>query len=206
MDTPDNAATTTATAAVETVIAPVEKKFSQDEVNALIGQRLAEDRSRRAAPVAAAKPVEKSTGDTDLRAELEEMKLRNAFDKRAAKLDIPDSAAERLFRLYKVDRPEDPGAWFAETSKDFVLKGSNVNNNQNPNGTAAPMPAPASAPSAPSRVDSLTASGLPDIWNFSLEQLAARGSAGIREDFEKLVQVGNQRSGAPPLPRAVQKK
>lgn len=200
MDIEDaNATTTTAAAPVETVAAPpAEKMIPQSEVNALIGQRLAEDRKRREAPVQS-KPADR-VGDTDLRGELEEMKLRNAFDKRAAKLDISDGATERLFKLYKVDRPDDPSVWFAETSKEFGLKGPSMNPTT-PIQNMEPAKPAAVAPNAPSRVDQLTSGGLVDIYSMSDEQFRAMTPAAIRQAHESNIAAATHRSGAPPVPQ-----
>ncbi len=69
---------------------------------------------------------------------------------------------------------------------------------------AAPVAAPpvvAVAPNAPRGTESLTASGLPDIWNYTSEQVAARGPAGMRADFERILAAAHQQSGRPRQPQ-----
>ncbi len=194
-------------ATTEPVTAPAEvvKTFTQEQVNAFVQQRLSEDRSRRPAAVAPQEPVEKAT-KADLQSQIEEMKLRGAFDKRAGKFDLDDKASDRLFNLFKAERPEDPTAWFSETAAQFGLKGHNVNTNApTPGATAAPAP-PASAPSAPAKVDPMTSSGLVDNFNLSPQQFDQLGPAGLRTHFEKILSVGHQMQGAPRQPQMTPRK
>jgi len=175
--------------------------FSQEQVNAIVQQRLAEDRNRR--PKAPDSPPAKAS-KPDLEAQVERLTLRNAFDKRAAKFDLTDSASDRLFRLYETEKPEDPTAWFTETASQFGLKGPNMT--APPSSTtgdpATAVTPPASAPNAPVKVDPMTSGGLVDIFNLSAAQLQQLGPRGLRTHFEKALEVGNQLSGAPPRPQA----
>lgn len=190
--------------------APEARAFTQDQVNAIVQDRLAKDRAIRPAAQPAKpadRPADKST-DSDLRAELEEMKLRNAFDKRAAKFDISDSASERLFKLYKAERPEDTSAWFDVTATEFGLKAPTVSN-PNPGANSAntapaidPVKPPAAAPVAPTKVDPITSAGVVDIFNLSDAQVSQLGPAGLRAEYEKILKVGQQQMGAPPRPKA----
>jgi hypothetical protein len=203
-----NATTTTPPAAAETVTPPAEgpKTFTQDQLNAIVGQRLADDRARRSAkPEPKPAPAAPAT-NSDLTAQIEELQMRNAFDRRVAKLDVPDTTAETMFKLYKVDRPADPVVWFDEMAKAFSLKTPSANQPMNNTNGTAPIPAAASAPAAPNKVDPLTSAGLVDIWNLSPQQLDAMGPQGLREHFEKALQIGHQMSGAPPKPKPGQRK
>lgn len=214
---PDEVTTTTDTTTatqVETVSAPVApaaeaKTFTQDQLNAIVQERLAKDRAIRPAPQPV-KPPEKSADkspDSDLRAELAEMKLRNAFDKRAAKYDLSDSASERLFKLYKAETPEDTSAWFDVTATEFGLKAPTVSN-QTPGATSATsaptldhVKPPVAAPAAPTKVDPLTSAGVVDVFNLSEAQLHQLGPAGLRAEYEKILKVGQQQTGAPSRPK-----
>ncbi len=214
---PDDNTDTTAPAAIAAVdptvpvtVAPVPevKTFTQDQVNAFVQQRLAADRATRskveplkqeptkAAPVAA---------DSDVRAELEEMKLRNAFDKRMAKLDAPDATAERLFKLYRIENPEDPAAWFDVTAKEFGLKPPQITppvSATAATSNVAPTAAPtAAAPNAPARVDGTTNAGLVDLFSLTPAQIDQFGPSGLRKHFEEATSIGRQLSGAPTRPK-----
>lgn len=115
------------------------KTFDQEQVNRIVADRLAEDRTRRereqqqqAPRDSTKKPKSTDDGDTvaELRAKLDQMDLRNAFDKRAAKFDLSESMEGRLFKLFAADKPSDPAAWWADAIKDFGLKSSTATNNQ----------------------------------------------------------------------------
>lgn len=101
------------------------KLLTQEQVNKIVADRLAEDRARRpgsATPPPAPKPRDdEPLSLAKLKAENEALAMRMSFDKRAAKLGIDDDTADDLFELYKVQRPEDPSAWFEKKSKVFKL-------------------------------------------------------------------------------------
>lgn len=71
-------------------------------------------------------------------------------------------------------------------------------NGQQPQSTRA---APVTAPSAPSKVDPMTSHGLTDIFNLPESALQQLGPQGLRAEFEKILQVGRNMNGAPPLPK-----
>ena len=199
---PQVAASEPGTAPAETV-----KVFTQEQVNRIAADAREQGRSSAAQQrPPAQKPAEK-IAEPDLRAELDEMRLRSAFDKRAGKFDLDDKASDRLFNLFKTERPEDPSAWMTETAALFGLKGHNVNtsNQSNPGASATPVP-PASAPSAPAKVDAMTSSGLVDIFNLSADQVAQLGPSGLRTQFEKILSVGHQMQGAPQRPQMAPRK
>lgn len=137
------------------------------------------------------------------------MKQRNAFDKRAAKLSLDAEAEEKLFKLYRAENPQDPATWFDSTVKAFGLK-ANVSNPSQPN-TAAPtepVKPPAAAPSSsqPSVVNPITTGGLVDVYTLTPEQFAAMTPQQIREHHEKAVTAAQTRIGAPPIPKAAQRR
>lgn len=128
---------------------------------------------------------------------------------------ITPSQLTRMEEAYRAARPADVGAWSKAYAEDMGFKSiagapaaggatTNTNNSSTPNaGTQQP---PASAPLSPSRVDPVTAGGLVDIWNLSLEQVNQLGPDGIRAEHEKILAAANRKSGAPPLPKVLQKR
>jgi hypothetical protein len=196
-DTTDTIAPVAATAVVETPApaAPVEKVFTQDQVNAFVQQRLAADRAARSKVEPKAEPQKPTPApaDVDVHAELIEMKHRLAYEKRTAKLELEDSKSDALFKIYKAD-PQG----FDEAVALFGLK------NPTPAAPAAPTattteqrPAPAAAPSAPVANALPTANGLPDLFAMTPAQHQALGPAKVREALEAAWKIGNQMSGAP---------
>ncbi len=208
-ETTASVATTVETAAIPAAVqAEVAKTFSQEQVNAIVQQRLAADRATRSKPEPVKQePIKQADkpADSDLRAELDEMKLRNAFDKRIGKFDVSDQTAERLFKLYKVENPEDPAAWIGETAKEFGLKSpaQPFTQAQVATATIAPTPAPqtAAAPNAPVRVDGITNAGIPDLFQLTPAAMDQMGPAGMRAIFEQATSLGRQLSGAPNRPK-----
>ena len=205
-DKPNDTTTTASTTGDQPGTAPAEgKAFTQEQVNAIVSRRLQEDRASRAKP-AESKPTEptgSAATDTDLKAKVEELEMRNAFDKRAAKLGLTDDAEALMFKLYKADRPSDPAAWFESTGKAFGLKGTTT-------ATATPQdPAkpPAAAPSSsqPSAVTPVTTGGLVDIYTMTPEQFASMSPQQMREHHEKNLAAAQSRAGGPRLPRMLQK-
>lgn len=188
-----------------TAPAEVMRTFTQEQVNAFVSQRLAEDRQRRPAP-SSSKPVPAPVA-LDFQAQIEELQLRNAFDKRAAKLDLHDAAQERLFKLFKAERPEDPTAWFSETVDQFGLKSTNFNPSAPVTpGVSTPQLAPASAPNAPAKTDPVSSGALVNPQTLTLEKIAQLGTAGIREHHERALMESQQMAGAPPRPLIASRK
>jgi hypothetical protein len=185
------------------------RTFTQAEVDAIVKDRVA--RANKSAQPS--KPANAGGGDEQpltmkqLAAELAETKLRSAFEKRAAKLNLDDETADELFEVYKAKPPEDPAAWFEKKGKLFAPKSSTNDTTPAPSSTQATKEAqrPAAAPTAPAKVDTPTSGGLVDLWHLSLDQLNALGPEGTRREYEKALAVGGQRAGAPPLPRMPQK-
>lgn len=101
----------------------------QEQVNAIVAKRLAEDRARRnpppAAPAAAApapQPTQVALPDDgephmtpkQMRDALNELNLRSRFDKQALKRGVDDARAEDLFALFKMQKPANDTVWFDE--------------------------------------------------------------------------------------------
>lgn len=192
------------------------KTFSQEEVNRIAAAAREDGRksATKAQQQQAAPQPAPNAGSEDerlslrlLKAELDETKMRGAFDKRASKLGIDDDAAETLFALYKAQNPTDPGEWFERTSKLFGLGSKTTPPPQPPTGspTEGAKP-PLGAPRPPERVDPHTSGGLLDIWNLPLDQVTKMGPAGLRAEFEKHLAIAAQSSGAPPLPKVGPRK
>ncbi len=211
-DSTASAATIVETAAIAAPVVEVAKTFTQEQVNAFVQQRLAADRATRSKPEpapAAAQPTKPApAADSDVRAELEEMKQRNAFDKRIAKYDVPDETSERLFKLYKVEKPEDPTAWTAETAKQFGLR--SLTQPVTPTAiatattaTVAPTAAniTGAAPNPGARVDGTTNAGIQDLFQLTPAKMDELGPVGMRKIFEEATTLGRQLSGAPTRPK-----
>lgn len=137
------------------------KLFTQEEVNSLVGRARVEAREAAKKPATAPAPAPHSEEGAagggqlslkQLQAQLDDQKLRGAFDKRAAKLGIDDDAADDLFELYRVQRPDDLGTWLDGKVKRFGLK-PGTTNNPNPNPQLPPgtnvIPQPASSAQTP---------------------------------------------------------
>lgn len=106
----------------------------QEQVNAIVAKRLAEDRARRA-PTPAAAPTPAVTAQTttvavpddgeqhmtpkQMRDAFNEMQLRMRFERQATKRGVDDDATEDLFQLYKVQKPADDSAWFDQKAARF---------------------------------------------------------------------------------------
>jgi hypothetical protein len=77
-----------------------------------------------------------------------------------------------------------------------------------PQPVAQPQYPPTAAPpsAAGNRVNAVTSGGLVDFWHMDHHQLDELGGDGIRQAFEKHIEVGRRRSGAPQVPAVVRKK
>lgn len=132
------------------------KLFSQDEVNRIAAE--AREQGRKSAhkgqpvlavvpPAPAAQPSgQPPVGDDggrvtlrQLQEQLDEEKMRRAFDKRATRRGLSDEQADDLFESFKAQRPSDADAWFDKKSLlyGFGKPGS---------GSSTPPAAPPAAP------------------------------------------------------------
>lgn len=105
----------------------------QEQVNAIIAKRLAEDRARRAptpaAPAAAPAPQSTQVALPDdgeshmtpkqMRDAYNELQLRMRFDRHALRRGVDDDKIDDLFALFKVQKPADDGQWFDEKAARF---------------------------------------------------------------------------------------
>lgn len=105
--------------------------FTQEEMNRVAAE--AREQGRKSAirqqpgaptpPPVAPAPVNAPAPDDggrvtlkQLQEQLDEEKMRRAFDKRAARRNLTDEQSDDLFELYRVQRPADPDAWFDKKS------------------------------------------------------------------------------------------
>lgn len=227
---PENATSTdptapTETSAVSPTTAPAIAKVTftseqQEQVNAIVKQRLAEDRARRAkeSPAAASPAAQPSADDNErltmrqlaednrqIKALLDETKQRARFDKQASRRGIDDAAADDLFELFKVQKPSDETQWFEEKGARFGFTKPST-----PTAVTVATPSevkPATAaPNAAAKVETITTDGLPSILRMTEAQLTALGPQGVKAEFEKSMQIDRQNSGAPPRPKIAQRK
>jgi hypothetical protein len=146
----------------------------------------------------------------ELQAKYEESEARRVFDRHAIKLNLPDAASDKLFKLYRADAPSDATAWFTETVETFGFGKGNVNPNQNAgngNNGQTEQKQPPTAPNAPNKIETpLTQNGLVDIYRVTPEQFTQLTPQQIKEHHERAVAAGNAQAGAPPLPKVLQRK
>jgi hypothetical protein len=197
-------ATTTAASEPGTPPAGEPKKFTQEDVDRIVGERL--KRAEKRQPAAAATPVvDDASSDRvskkQLQSELDDLRTQMAFNEAASEHAIPKAARKDMLDLYRAQKPTDDAEWFASKVASFGLKGNAVTQPNTPVPKDTATPPAAAADRAPSKVDPLTSGGLVDIWNLSPAQIDQLGPSVLREHFEKALNVGNQRMGAPPKPR-----
>jgi hypothetical protein len=182
--------------------APAVKTFTQEEVNRIAANARAEGRAEKQAPAAKPAPESSTKTDVNVLAELQEMKQRLAFEKRTAKLELDDKKSDALFKVFQASSPEG----FEEVLSMVATKSPQPITT--PNGsTVDPAKTGAAAPTAPSGpVNPMQSGGLVDIFNLTAAQIDQLGPAGLREHYEKNLAVGQQRAGAPPRPRVLQRK
>ena len=185
-----------------TVVATEEKRFSQAEMDAVVGKRLAEDRAKRNAQ-SASKPATGTDGEDrvtikQLQARLDEQDLRARFDKRAARAGFSDEDADELFEVVRAKPPEDLGAWLERKAKVYGL-GTKPTTAQ-PTQPAAPA---AAATTAPRSVDPVNSGGIVDLWAMSPEALSKLKPHEVRTHFERIKSEHASAIGAPPKPKGM---
>jgi hypothetical protein len=205
------AASGTTTSTTQSTGANSAKLFTQEEVNTIVGERVARVKSEQqvqAAPPAA--QVSSSATKADLAAELAEMRRKAEFADHVADYSIPRERRGDLYDLFKAQNPSDPVQWFATKAPIFgatAASASTTTTSNNTNGANAAQvetkPPPAASTTAPARVDIPTNGGLVDILSLTPQQIDQLGPAGLREIHERNVTAGRQQHGAPSLPRAV---
>jgi hypothetical protein len=198
--------------------APAEgKAFTQEQVNEIVQQRLAEDRARRSngqQQQAAQKPGSQATPPAGMMPidEVERIIERNtAFERVTATANLTDAQRGRMLAALKQERPEDVATWSRQYLEDMGLgrQPATTTQTQTPNGNAAtPMSPPTAAPpsAAGNKVNPVTSGGLVDFWRMSPAELDQLGGQGLRQEYEKHLAVGKRLSGAPPVPQAMRRK
>ncbi len=200
-------------APVQPITPPVDKQFTQEDMNRLAAK--AREEGRRSAAKEReqqqVKPPETKVDDgekltlKELKAQLDETKRRADFEKKIRKYTLADEDADDFYDLYKMQNPSEPD-WFDKKAKLFV-KQPTVQPASPPPATAtataaadAPKPPPL-APSAPSGHGLPTQDGIVDIFSMSEDQRRAMTPMGIRKSLEAMVAIGNSQAGIPQRPK-----
>lgn len=138
------------------------------------------------APTPQPPPAVQATGDEgervtlrQLKEQLDEERMRRAFDKRAARRGLGDEVSEELFEIFKVQKPADPDEWFERKSTLFGFKAPGQS-------TAAPTAPTATEHKAPPATTATTAQA-----NISDRGPAASSNA---RDFEGIFDTDPLRS------------
>ncbi len=177
-----------------------ERRFTQSEVEGIVKERLARQR-----PVAAATPkAPEVTAETlslkSLAADNAELRLRIAFEKRAAKLGVPDEDSEDIFENYRNKPADARDAWLEQKAKRFMPTTTPPVTATTTAAATVTETKPVAAPNTPGRVNPLTAGGLVDVFALNDSELAQLGPQGLRTHFENLLTAGNRANGAPQRP------
>lgn len=129
------------------------KLFTQEEVSRIAAEareqgRKSATKTQPAMPASVPTPQTAAVDETErvtlkqLREQLEEVKMRGAFDKRASRRGLTDEVSDELFEIFKAQRPADPDAWFEKKSALFGFRPAS---GQSP---AAPTAQPATTATA----------------------------------------------------------
>ncbi len=207
----ENITDTTATVAAtidQPASPPAESKpapaFTQEDVNRIVAQRLADDRARRpaqapapkSAPTAPAAAPDLASELAAIKQQLADQATRLDFEKRTKGLDVDAAKSETLFKVFAAN----------PTAFDEVVQAFGIKPVTQPAAQAAPpttpeAPRPAMAPSAPAGNALPTQNGVIDLFSLTPEQLRSLGPQGVRGELEKLWKIGSQLSGAPARPK-----
>lgn len=210
--------TTTATTPGTPPAGGAPRTFTQEEVNAIVAERVARVKtSAPAAPAAqapAAPELATSTGTgDDVSARVGNMEFRALFHEQLADFHIPKANREDAMQLARAQlgpkpTPQAMQQWFETKGKIFGASTSATTDTTTTSPTnpanpvaAAPVPPSPAAASAPSKVDPLAAGGLVDITSLAPEQIESLGPQGLRQLHERNLAVARRQSGQPALPR-----
>jgi hypothetical protein len=187
---------------------PAAKTFTQEQLDAIVQERLARDRQARTqqqAPQApAAAPLDEAEmTPKQMREAFAEMKARDEFRDLADELGLAREGRADLFDLMKVQKPTDKRAWLEKKAPLFGGKAASTVSQTPPQDPPKP---PAAAPSAPSKVDPTDSNGLVNLFALSEQQVAAMSPAKVREHFDKILEYAHSQSGAPTVPRPSNRK
>lgn len=162
------------------------------------------------APTASAPAPAASPSSTDFR------KLDRALAQTGFGNGLDEQGYQFIETAFAAANPQDAVGWvntfFASVGRSAPSQPQapvTTGTQQPTNGaTAEPAKPPTAAPpsAAGTPVTPMTSGGLVDIWKLTPQQLDQLGPSGVRREFEKHLSEGARLSGAPPVPRAAQKK
>lgn len=185
------------------------KTFTQEQLDAIVQERLDRDRRARQAPAQAPQqqPAAPPTAPDEMtprqmREALAEMRDRDEFRDLADELGVAREGRADLFDLMKVQKPTDKRAWMEKKAPLFGVKAQPMSQ-QTPPQEQKP---PAAAPSAPSKVDPVDGNGLVNIFALPADRIAQMSPGQLREKFEAILDYAHSQSGAPTVPRPPSRK
>ncbi len=148
--------------------------------------------------------ADKGNGVADLDAIRAEFDAKLKFKDLAIARGLSPQQAERLLPSFMAAAPEDGTAWLAKELEVWGMKppdGADGANGKADDGKTDDGKVDLKLPGGPGpgKVDQ-SAPGLVDIFELSDEQIEQLGPSGLREHYEKVLKVADQRAGAPPLP------
>lgn len=172
--------------------------FTQDEVNRIVANRLADAKKEpKAEPVKTDDDAKVTKRDLMARIEAMEAshareKSRLAFEKSAAKHGLDDEAIELLFAAHEAAKPSDTKAWLDSKAALFGKKTETVSTQ-----TADTRSPVAAATTAPTKVNPLASGGPINLFSLSEEQIANIDPEEIRNQFEAMTNKTLQSQGGP---------
>lgn len=184
------------------------KRFSQEEVDRIVEERLARERNKGKQQEPKKETKQESRSEEDAppsRAEFEAMQRRFHFEKVAARHGYDDTQIERLHKLHEAERPGDTEEWlkgigslgFKPAAKDEASSKESADVDQSGNKKAPGQEG------SPSKVPAHETDELVDVFSLSREDVNRLGRERVRQEFEKVLRHGAERDGAPLPPRAL---
>jgi hypothetical protein len=140
---------------------------------------------------------EKQLTMKELKAQLDDERMRREFAEGVAEHKLPRDARELLFTAFKATKPADHAAWFDANVKLFGT-GEAVEKTATQQPAIEPEKPRAVAPTQPNRVDPVQSGGLVNIFSLTPEQIDAMSPAQTREHFEKILEHARSQQGFPP--------
>ena len=195
-----------------------EKTFTQDQVNAIVADRLARERQQRGQ-----QRTETTTKGTEGKLTLEQVAQRqeqqtmeNTFLRAVSRagLQLSERQERILLNQFHSDKPERPGEWLTEVAADFglgkataqtIAASSTATNTQTDEKKTAAAAAAASS-TEPNKVNHLNSGALIDVSKLTRAEVDQLGPAGVRQQLERVISAGQERDGRPPIPAVLRKK
>lgn len=197
------------------------RTFNQEEVNAIVRDRLNEDRARRPAAAATqpaaqapatppqAAPAATAAPSASLSAtDVQQMIARHGqFVRAVTEAGLNAGQQSLMERALQHENPPDVVVWAKEWITTMGLgkpaePTATTPATATPAPTAAPTAPPAAAPTAPTTSTLPTSAGIVDYFSLDVSQINQLGPAGLRELHERAKKVGQQIAGAPARPKA----